>query len=57
MSDLWRLACPEGHRTVTRRQESRGGMRKAKTHHWRCETCGENYETVTDLKRNTEIAP
>lgn len=52
-ADPWRLACPEGHRHVRRMREDT--HRSYPQTHWHCTSCGETYETVTDLKTGREV--
>lgn len=54
MSEPWRFACPEDHRTV-RRARDKGGRLGSLTH-WYRETCKQAYQRVTDLKTDQEVA-
>lgn len=51
MTDVWRYACPEGHRDV--RKRGRGPSRLESDREWYyCNTCKKRYEGgPNDLKR------
>lgn len=54
MVDPWRYACPEGHRTVSKRGTSNFTKNDGYVR-WYCDTCRETVKFVTDLKTGEEL--
>jgi len=56
MNEPWRLECPRGHRTISKRGDC-NFQRCSGTVRFHCATCREKYDRVLDVKTDKMVTP